>query len=498
MTSVIEITNPKICAFFNLHTHLNIETLILQQIDIIEKNPLLTSSNIPHCSVHNSFQINELKTSLANLKEAIAAINKSVLFLFFQHKTQYVNEFKTIYMSNNVCGLLENNGRFVAKINQLIYSHIPEYYLKNKYPQLHDKIAVIVRQFHKIINTNIETIFAKNDITSLHSEYISNFEINSSHMIQSIQQNLNEYFAGKSDVANKLMNDLAANVDSAAINYSRLNYELNDFVHNIKKYNSYNENQFETMISQIFPTSAVSNVVSTEEMNSVLLTRENGKSPLSICGYLHKDRNINAEEIKEFNKSLQTTNSHGILISQYTGITSKPHFYIDINVRNITIYLHNQQFSDEKLKIAADIIDNIHSKLSELIVSPENKQTISKDVLDDINREYQTFITQRESLIGFIKDTHKKMLAQVGDIVFPSLDKYLASRYSCYKKQGFNCDICGTFSVSTLKGLAAHKRGCTRKNGATTSAVALCEPTKEIRKISGEMGAASPHTQLYT
>jgi hypothetical protein len=60
------------------------------------------------------------------------------------------------------------------------------------------------------------------------------------------------------------------------------------------------------------------------------------------------------------------------------------------------------------------------------------------------------------------------MVSQVSDIAFPALDKYLSSRYSSFKKQGFLCDICGVFNVPTLKGLAAHKRGCNRKNHAGT------------------------------
>lgn len=112
-----------------------------------------------------------------------------------------------------------------------------------------------------------------------------------------------------------------------------------------------------------------------------------------------------------------------------------------------------------------DMIDNIYAKLCEYSALPEHKQSIPKEILDDINREYQSFIVQKESLMDFVKETNKQLLSQINTIAFPSLDKYLSTLYSSCKKQGFTCDLCHSFNVGTLKGLAAHKRGCIRKSG---------------------------------
>jgi len=64
-----------------------------------------------------------------------------------------------------------------------------------------------------------------------------------------------------------------------------------------------------------------------------------------------------------------------------------------------------------------------------------------------------------------LKEQHKKMLGQLDEMRFCSLDKFLSTRYSSCKKQGYLCDLCIVFTVGTLKGLAAHKRGCARKIG---------------------------------
>lgn len=482
MTSVIEVVNPKISNFFHNNSHLNAETLLLHVIDFIEKtgnNTLLcdgekntgniylplSSSFSSFTSDKNQFQITELKQSLEMCKEAIQIMNKTLLSSFFQYKSEYINEFKSLVCENNIKLLLEANGGFIYKIQSLLFSFFPEYVFKTKYVGTYDKIVQLIKQFHKIINANVETIFSKNDIAFIQTEYISNFEINSGHMVQTIQQHISEIINGKSDLVSKCIHELSqGGGDNTQTQYSKLNYELNDLLQNMKKCEHKNNCAFDVFVSQIFPTSSIQHLQGDDERNNILVVRENNKPTIHISSKAFRDKNINSAEIKDFVKTVQMNNCHGILISQYTGITSKPNYHIDIQGSNITVYLHNTQYLPEKLQIASDMIDSIHNKLNELHMSPDIKQSIPKDVLDDINREYQNFITQRETILTFIKETHKKMLSQISDITFPSLDKFLSSRYSSFKKQGYICDICNSFSVPTLKGLAAHKRGCNRKH----------------------------------
>jgi hypothetical protein len=176
-----------------------------------------------------------------------------------------------------------------------------------------------------------------------------------------------------------------------------------------------------------------------------------------------RDRNATAAEVKRFISQTGDKSTHGIFISQYTGISGKSNYQVEIHNNRVIVYLHKLEFSGEKLKIAVDMIDALTSKLTDFFFSSENKYSIPKDVLDDVNREYQQFIVQKESLLSVIKEQHKRVVSQIDEMRFISLDKYLSTRYSSCKKQGFTCDLCNLFNVGTLKGLAAHKRGCARK-----------------------------------
>jgi hypothetical protein len=183
------------------------------------------------------------------------------------------------------------------------------------------------------------------------------------------------------------------------------------------------------------------------------------------------DRNVGVEEARTFSKKVNEKMAHGIIVSQFTGITGKPNYHLEIQHNRIVVYLHKADFSIEKVQHAVDMINTLSNKLSELCLFSDNKYVIPREVQDDINREYQNFIEQKESIVGFVKDQHKKLLFQLEEMRFASLDKFLSTRYSTCKKQGFLCDLCNVFSVHTLKGLAAHKRGCLRKqnNNATTT-----------------------------
>ena len=189
-----------------------------------------------------------------------------------------------------------------------------------------------------------------------------------------------------------------------------------------------------------------------------------------------RDRNVSAAEVKRFVSCCVEKQSNGIIISQNTGITGKPNYSVEIQNNRVIVYLHKMAYSSDKLKIAVDMIDALTLKLADFFFSSENKYTIPKDVLDDVNREYQQFIIQKELILTMVKDHHKRLLSQLDEFRFVTLDKYLATRYSSCKKQGYTCELCGTFNVGTLKGLAAHKRGCTRKqiaNGGSSETLAL-------------------------
>jgi hypothetical protein len=94
----------------------------------------------------------------------------------------------------------------------------------------------------------------------------------------------------------------------------------------------------------------------------------------------------------------------------------------------------------------------------------EDENTISKDILDGINEEYQKFISQKEGMITCMKDFQKKMTSQIEELQLPSLDKYLEPKYAYVKTRCFMCDLCNVYTAPSKQSLSAHKRGCKKAN----------------------------------
>jgi hypothetical protein len=221
------------------------------------------------------------------------------------------------------------------------------------------------------------------------------------------------------------------------------------------------DKKIEQILNELYPTSEIKN----DEIDFMI--KREGK-PNIIIENKECQKNVNVEDTKHFFKKVNSLNCSGIFLSQYSGITSKTNYNIDLNNGNIIVYVHNVNHDPMKIKVAIDIIDNLSIKLNEI---PANKNdcNIQKKILDEINKEYQLFRVQKELTIQFIKEHHKTLLNQIGDIEFTCLDKYLSTKYNNAQKPGImTCNLCNFYTSYTLKGIAAHKRGCVKKHNHTT------------------------------
>jgi hypothetical protein len=317
----------------------------------------------------------------------------------------------------------------------------------------------MLNQFSKIVTTNTEQIFTNTHKPRNIEEYIQNFETNSTHMMHAVIKLLSECVSSYDTRVKTAIETIKRREDPSFTNYYKLIYELNDILHQLPT-NVENVCEFEQLLSQAFPTASI--VKDPEEENEYTLIRED-KPDIFIETHDMREHNIGISVVKAFIKHATEKNVNGVLISQYTGITSKPNYHIEIHNNIIVVFLHKMLYSPETIQIATDMIDTLSSKLTDFSSLSENKYSVPKDILDSINREYQTFILQKEAIVAAFKDHHKRVLTQLDDMRFSSLDKYLSTRYSSCKKQGYTCDLCNSFNVGTLKGLAAHKRGCIRK-----------------------------------
>ena len=218
---------------------------------------------------------------------------------------------------------------------------------------------------------------------------------------------------------------------------------------------------FTCILSKIFTNADIMNKHIND--NYQFITMKRLKKPKVIIKNINIESNLSDEDVYTFTSLIEQENWCGVIISQNSGISNKNHFQIDIHNNNIIIFLHNVKYSQSVIISAIDIIDNLFAKIQEF--SKFNTDcSIPKELLDNINNEYQLFIIHKSNIINIIKEYQKKLLSQIDECNFSSLNNFLSEKYSTsIQKTGFNCEICSNYSAHNLKALAAHKRGCIRK-----------------------------------
>ena len=217
-----------------------------------------------------------------------------------------------------------------------------------------------------------------------------------------------------------------------------------------------------SILSKVYPTAEI---VDNKEF---FVIKRMQKSKILLKNF---DINVNVsnEEVDLFNNFIDKENCCGIILSQKSGISNKNHYQIDIRNRNIIIYIHNANYSQNMITNAIDIIDNLYIKIKEFSKEYDENYKIPKEVLDTVNSEYQLFINQKNTITDMVKEYSKKLLAQIDECRFSSLDTFLSEKYfRPIQNIGLNCVLCNKYSANNLKALAAHKRGCIRKNRTLT------------------------------
>jgi hypothetical protein len=436
----------------------------------------------------NKTQIDTIKNSLTAINENVSKLNSDIannmMMQFISLKKEYIEDVRqvvnnsTLTTSEKISSLIDKNNNHLIDKTALILNDV----LPKNQEQVNKQIQENFKQLHFLINEDT-TKLAKsmNSEKSLH-DFIGNFENKYNSMMQTIQQPLYTFMTASEDRLTKNMDILKESSSSSLQTQSKLFEELNEFLSKYKGSSNkgkYGEQNLSSVLNSIYQNAEITNTTGIKASGDFIMKRY--EKPTILFENKEYDYNIPKDEIAKFIRDIDTQNVNGIFISQNSGIAFKQNFQIDVNKGNVLVYIQNCEYSVDKIKIAVDIIDSLSFKIQELNTDDENN-TISKDVLDDINEEYQAFITQKENMIMTLKDFQKKMNTQIEDLKLPVLDKYLEPKYAYVKNRIFKCELCNVFTAGSKQSLSAHKRGCKKVKQQVMSAA--YKPSIEINMMN--------------
>lgn len=419
----ITIKNKRIFDFVKNNPDIDLETLNLLMIDFIEK--INTNMN----------------------KTLINTINKEILNSVKQleSKLQYENN---KYVENIKTTIELNSNKETEKINALLSKNTQEFSekLNNFTSTSHDKFKDSLNQINSSTINELKDHISKN---SGSKEFMHTFETK----LQDIQKPMYSFFNTQQE---QLIKKLAEN-DCDKSKQDTVMTQLTDFLNKWKNSSThkgnYGQNMLEGVLNSAYPSAEVVNTSGFKASGDFILKRES--KPTILVENKDYKSNVNNEEVKKFVRDVNEQQTHGIFLSQASGIISKNNYQIDICEGKILVYLHNVEYNPDIIKSAINIIDNLAYKVE--VIENDEGETISKEIIDGINSDFQIFLNKKQTALNTAKDIQKRLITQIEELAFPSLADWLDNKGVSTTTCTFECDVC-KMVFANKRALASHKK----------------------------------------
>jgi len=472
-------TSKKVWDFYKEHPNLDFEAMNILFVNIMESlSKDMTSSLSNNIASQLLNNIKGLQTQLTSVNEAVNKLHietqHNFSLRFNEFKREYMEDIKLLFTSNIsekiVPFIKEYNNSLFDKTFIMINDVIP----KNN-DILTKQINEIVKGFNISITEDTNKLLNSNINKKTLEDFIQNIDIK----FMNSQQLINTIISSSEQRLETRINDVkeisSANVhtqQSLQNNVSELLKKME--ISSVK--GKCSENILFNILQSLYSTAQIESVGEQKETGDIMLTRKN--KPTILIENKNWNKNVIQDEVKKFIRDVETQNCCGLFLSQNFGIANKENFEININNGNVLLYVHEVNNDAEKIKIAIDIIDNFKLKLDEMIVSNGDGYNIDKEILDEINKEYQMFATQKLLQIKTVKDFSSKMIKQLEEIQLPCLEHFLSTKYA-FSSSKYICEFC-EYVAKNQSAMSAHKRGCKAKNNLVNEN--LCYESSSINE----------------
>jgi hypothetical protein len=454
----IKITDQAILAFYRENTNLDFVAMNHIFIDILKS----LSSNLSNTinSTINSKVLSMVTDIHTNFKS-------DIIIKLGESKKEYIEDIKTILQNNSlttnekISSLIErNNDNLLAKTTLIVNDVIPKSQDKN-YLQIENCIKTfcssITQDTSKLLELN-------NKDDSRTDSIIKDIETQFTKMISTIQQPIFTFIQSSEERTNSGIQNVKDNLITQQSVNQKLTSELNDFLNKYKNNSSTKGNVSEAelyyILQSLMPSDEIIKVNSDTATCDIKINRMDKNKPSILFENKDYGRSVTSDEVKKFERDLQTQKLHGIFISQKSPITYKNNFQIDIINGLIHIYIPNAEYDTNKIKISIDIIDNLALKLKLIENSNDDDYSINKEDMEDIIEEYRNFASQKIQMIDTIKVVTKQLIDKMEDIQLPKLKKLFMKLGNIENDNDFKCTFCNSWSGRNKASLAAHIRNC--------------------------------------
>ena len=425
---------------------------------------ITTSSEIHKNELSNiksiySLTTDNIKNDIDGLKNVISNLSSFITTKLYETKDTYIKELKDT-LKDTQSGSQLNIGLTVEKNNVLLIDKIM-LILNDVIPKSHNKqYEDIIRIFKDDMMVSLERIKSNNPENAI-DKIATLVDTKYNALLFNIQDTMMKYISQSEDRLNNNIIQVKDISTKNTIIQDKINDELSIYLSKYKTSASkgaFSENHLYHIINKAYPSSELTNSSSFTGMGDMILKRKDYTPIL----FENKDYSINVkkDEVDKFIRDISKNEYNGIFISQHSGIVGKDNFQIDIHDKHILIYIHSCDYDIDKINLAINTIDTLTEKLIDI---NSDNSCISNDMIKMINNEYQTFLTNRETILHNFKDNYKKTLEIFTHLKLPSIEKYLSNHFADTKKNKLLCPHCNKYETDNRKSMARHAHTC-KKN----------------------------------
>jgi hypothetical protein len=385
---------------------------------------------------------------------------------FMEFKKEYIDDMKMI-LSNNATDrvgpmIKEYNDALLDKTRIMVSDLIPK-----GQASFTKEIENIIKSLNSSITQDTNLLLKSSINKDTLDSFVTSLEDKFSKTILGSQNIFNSLVTSSENRIESKLTEIRDISKSNNSSQSLLQNNINDLLKKMENSSSkgkISENILFNILLSIYPTAQIESVGTTKETGDIMLIRKD--KPTILFENKNYEKNVLQDEVKKFLRDVELQNCSGIMLAQHYGITNKENFEIEMNNNNVLVYLHKVEYDADKIKAAVDIIDHFKATADDTGRSIGETLSIDKDILDDINKDYQMFVANKLSHIKTIKDCNQKLISQVEEFKMPNLEQYLSKLYASSSSKNDICEYCG-YAAKNTRALVAHYRGCSQKKQHT-------------------------------
>jgi hypothetical protein len=235
-----------------------------------------------------------------------------------------------------------NSSEHSDKMNLLLQKHSETFVdkllsiLPKSQEETSRKVQEQLSLVQKTIQCDLQQFMIQSKPETNLTEFISTFDTKLSVLqqpiFQMLQTNQDHISTRLSTVRDELLVSKTTN--------ERLYTEMSEFLHKYKASSQfkgqYYEHMLETILTEMYPTAHVENTTSQTACGDFMIHRDG--FPDVLIENKNYERNVDPEEIKKFLRDVMNKDCSGIMMSQLSGIVSKPNFFIEIHLTHNSFF----------------------------------------------------------------------------------------------------------------------------------------------------------------